>query len=551
VPRRNGRHPDSADLDWGMAANGARKKRGAGDPNLVDNQKHLFIEGVRKAVHNQMLLERQSLAKLLDPSNRDLDESCGYPTEPTIEQYKKMYDRESVGERVVSVYPSECWSVWPEVYETEDEGVTTDFERAWAKLLQRPDVHPWHYLQRVDEISGIGRYGVIMLGLDDGLDPEEPVAGFDDQGNLLQGRPNKHNLNFLRTYDESTAWVTEMDGDPNSSRYGQPTQYKLWVLNPKDLTGFSSAGALGEANANLDTSINVHWTRVVHIADNCKTSEAFGVPRMRSVFNRLLDIRKIAGGSAEMFWKNAAPGYAVEALPNIASDSDIDSDSIREVFQKYFSGLERWIGITGASVKPLAPQIADPTAPLTQQLQLVCATIGCPLRIFLGAEAGHLASTQDAITWNRRVARRQRNYLNPMVIRRFIDRLVTLGVLPRTDDYTIEWNDLNALTDQEKADVALKLTQSLLQYVTSGAWKLIPPREYFVSVMRMTARQAAAIIKSAGGEDKLTSVLDSLIKQAKGQGRATNGTDPTPARGGGNRNALGTTGNPTKGILQT
>lgn len=427
-----------------------------------------------------MLLSRSSLAQKLDPQNRDLDKECGYPTgDPTADFYRKLYDREGPATRTVGVYPDECWSVYPEMYQTEKDR-TTPFEREWQELEFR--LNPWHYLHRVDELSGIGHYGVLVLGLDDNRDPSEPVEGIDKNGEKT-GQV-EHKLLYFRVFPEDLVKIDKLEDDTNSARYGQPVTYDIVMADP-------SLGTPTQTMAT--TNKKVHWSRVIHVADNRKSSEVWGTPRMKPVLNRLMDIRKILGGSGEMFWRGAFPGYSFEAMPEMVGDVEMDEDTIKEQYEAYSNGLKRYLALTGVTARSLAPQIADPGGHLDQQFRALASSLGVPVRIFLGSESGHLASTQDTSTWNRRLARRQNMYLTPLVIYPFVDRLLKLGILPPAKRFYVSWRDLNSMTDKEKADVSLKKTQALMQYVTGGVETILPPKQFLTTVLGMTLAEVKAV----------------------------------------------------------
>lgn len=485
------------------------------DPGMMRRMMGIILNATTQA--------RSKLASMmgLDPTNRDLNKECGYPSEATPDLYKAWFDREGLATRVVNVYPNECMAEYPDVRETEDENVTTPFELAVESMmaeqvseegdLAEGELNPMHHLHRVDQLSGIGRFGVLLLGLDDGNLLEQPVRGFNDRGQRAQGRPaNKPiKLLYLRAFDESLVTIAKLDNDPYSKRFGRPLAYQIKFTRSED----------GQPLLTTPTTFEerqVHWTRVLHVADNRTSSEVYGVPRLQPVLNRLYDCRKVLGGSAEMFWKGAFPGYAFESHPNTAGlEVELDHEAIKDEMQNFMNNLQRYLTGENGTWKMLAPAVADPSNHMTQQLQIVCSTIDVPLRIFLGSEAGHLASTQDILTWRMRVARRQRMYLEPMLIRPFFNRLIALGVLPKPAKVLIKWKDLNVATDKDQADVGMKRTQSLLQYVTSGAFLMYRPRYYLVNILKHTALEADAIIKQAGGEEAIVAALKETMKQAR------------------------------------
>src|SRR6185312_3650467 len=150
-------------------------------------------------------------------------------------------------------------------------------------------------------------------------------------------------------------------------------------------------------------TVRVHWSRVIHIADNLRNSEIFGVPRMQPVYNRLLDLRKLYGGSAEMYWAGAFPGLSLETNPQLGGDVLIDQSAVRSMMGQYRNGLQRYLQLTGMSAKVLSPTVVDPTQQVDKQIEAICIELTIPVRVFKGSERGELASNQDDSTWNDRV----------------------------------------------------------------------------------------------------------------------------------------------------
>ena len=477
---------------------------------------------------------RDRLTSGVDGPGRDLDKECKYPVE-TLDLYHRLYAREGLATRVVDVYPDECWAVYPEVYESETPTEKTRFERAWSDLLTTRDLNPWHHLHRADRLSGIGRYGVVLLGLSDLTDTRRtlasPVPGVRPDGSVdpTKLQPNLKLL-YLRSFPERLARVEAVETDPGNPRYGKPTRYAVSFSDPDDLL----TGTLTTDDVTVaDTP--VHWSRVVHLADNRASSDVYGTPRLRPVLNRIHDLRKILGGSAEMFWKGGFPGYVFETFENLSADAELDFDTTKEQFTSFMDGLQRYMAVTGGSVKSLLPQAVDPTNHFDVQVKVISAVTGCPARKLLGSEAGHLASTQDDGTWNRRLAGRQGLYLDPMVVRPFVDTLVAYGVLPTpaSGAYKTSWTDLNSVSKKDQADTGLKLTQALLQYVTSGAEVVVPPREWLTVFLNLSPDQADQIVSAA--KDRGTVYLTEKVwKKPAAAGPASGNPTGRPAR-----NALG------------
>lgn len=473
------------------------KARGSKSGRYVKNNGRGSPEFQRFAdvVHNAITSRSQLFKQYLDP-RRDIDQECGYPKTESItsQNYRLLYDRESVATRVVQVFPKESWQVQPEVYETEEVDKNTEFEEAWKELgrslrgtswYQDTEGSPvWEHLRRADELSGVGSYGVLLLGISDGADLKDPAPIVNQQG-----ESSGANLLFLRSFDESLVKISRYEADVANPRFGQPTEYTITFSDPAD----QIEGVVGLPNA---TQV-VHWTRVIHLADNLGSSEIFGVPRMRPVFNRLLDLRKLYGGSAEMYWKGAFPGLSIETHPQLGGDVSIDASAVRTQMESYMTGLQRYLTLMGVSAKSLSPQVVDPTPQIDTQIEAICIRLGIPKRIFVGSERGELASGQDAIAWNDRVKDRQNGYLTPRVIVPFIDRLIALGVLPQPEGYSVVWPELDALTDEQKAGIAVKRTEALAKYVQGGVEGVFAPLDYLVRILGMPQEEAEAVIETA------------------------------------------------------
>lgn len=464
---------------------------------------------------NALLTRAGLLNQLIDPQ-RNIDKECGYPLDISIEDYKLLYDREGIAARVVSVYPEECWKYDPSIVETE-EAVETDFEAAWNELVDKFNV--WHYLQRIDELSGVGHFGVLLLGVDDGKQLHEPIEGIADDS--TRQSDHDRSLLYLRPFPESYVQVESYEGDPTNPRFGKP---KFYNLKFQDHTANPSSV---QASPEDTTTKKVHWHRVIHVADNRKSSEVFGTPRMKPVFNRLYDLRKVLSGSGEMFWKGAFPGYTFEVNPEyLEQGGEVDTKSMREEFEKYSNSLQRYMALTGVSAKSLAPQVSDPGPHMMAHLKSICISLSIPWRIFLGSEEAKLASNQDTKAWNGRLANRQTKYVGPLIIREFVDRLVALSIMPEPseDGYKVTFQDLNAATDAERADVAVKQTDALSKYIAGGVDTLIPPKEYFMHILNLSQEEADGLIDAA--QRYLESVDDDQEDDEK---KPLPGNEPAPA----------------------
>lgn len=428
-------------------------------------------------VANVLLERRLWLQQLLDP-RRDIDYECGHPATISEVDYKKLFLRGDLATRVVTVLPEETWSDRPEVIETEEE-TETEFEKAWVDLERK--LHLNSVMQRADILSGIGRFGVMLLGFDDGLPLNQAVEGINEKGEKV-GTAQRQLL-YIRPFDESLVKIGAFETDVTNPRYGLPTTYQIQF---EDDAGKSQ------------TTGGIHWSRIIHLADNRTSSEVYGQPRMERVFNRLLDVRKIAGGSGEMFWKGGFPGISLEAQPGLDEAVEIDTEDIKDQLEAYMNGLQRYLATVGMQAKNLSVQVADPTPHLEIQIRLIAMALGVPWRVLMGSEAAQLASEQDSRAWNKRLTRRREEYATPYIILPLVNRLVAAGALPEPKEVLVNWPDLNTPSDKEKAEVAEKRTNALSKYVQGGVDLLVPPFHYLTRFLDLDDDAARAILDEAG-----------------------------------------------------
>jgi hypothetical protein len=98
--------------------------------------------------------------------------------------------------------------------------------------------------------------------------------------------------------------------------------------------------------------------------------------------------------------------------------------------------------------------------------------------------------------WYGRVKKRQNRYVTPKVIVPFVNRLIQLGILPKPASWKAEWPDISAVTDTEKATIALQRMQALSQYVSGGVDNVIEPKDALVRVIGFSEEEAEAMINS-------------------------------------------------------
>ncbi len=492
-------------------------------PNTED------ISRLESLVSNVLVSRTQLFQQMLGDSRRSINDECGFPNgSVSSEYYQELFDRDSVAARVVEVLARESWRATPCVYELKNPNRNTAFEKAWDALgqslmgetcwYQDEEGSPiWEYLRRVDELCGIGRYGVILLGIDDGLALSQPVRlnyqpyptnyvpqpGTDAQYMPTSLLPTSQNiptssgndpitvprsLLFMRVFPESLAPIASYETNIQSPRFGHPTSYRITLTDPRNQDTGLGASPPG-------STVLVHWTRVIHVADNLVSSEIGGIPRMQQVLNNLLGLRKLYGASPESYWKSCFTGLSLETHPQLGGNVNINREKLTGMMENFQNSLQKYLVLTGMSAKSLAPTVVDPTNHVATQLEAICIKLGVPLRIFKGSERGELSSTMDDEAWNSRIHARQVGHVTVRVVVPFVDRLIAIGVLPKPQKgYSVDWPRMDSLTDKEKAEIATSITTALARYVRNSVWMIMAPLDYLTIVCRFDEEIAIIVL---------------------------------------------------------
>ncbi len=436
------------------------KKKAPQRRSRTQTKKETSLTNAREMSVLMQTLSRSGLSAGLGMSygsSRDLYAVLGYPKSLTFKHYFDRYCRQDIAKAIINKPVRKTWSKEPKITEA-GETKNTLFEVGWSDLLTR--IRMYHYFSRVDRLASLGKYAVLFLGFDK-PNFAEPV---ERAGELL----------YVMPYSEEAASIERYVDDKEDARFGQPEMYKVKMT-----------GASGTAQNEL-----VHYTRVIHVAQDTLDSDVEGTPVLECVFNRLMDVELTAGGSAEMLWRGAQPGLGLLARDGAEfGDSDADmNDSIEE----YIHGLKRYIKLQNVDIQQLAPQVADPSNHMSIQLDLISAATGIPRRILLGSERGELASSQDEKNWTQHVDERRQDYAEHVILRPTVNRLIDVGVLkePGQDGYSVDWPDLSVTSDKEKADTAVQFATALAKYSDSlDAQNFVPFPVFAEHVLNWTPEQ--------------------------------------------------------------
>jgi hypothetical protein len=438
-----------------------------------------------------------------DP-RKDIDKECGYNRTATVRDFKEMYEEFGLAARIVNLLSDECFAVTPDVFETERPR-DTPFEKGYKQLLSHPDFNLNYFFHKVDAISGIGRYAGLLIGVDDRKPLDTIADGLDEDGRMTKTRPQGRELIHLHALAETSLRDIIENDDPTSRRFRKPQFYHMDVKV-----------------GNRVVQRKVHWSRVLHVAECKDESEIYADPRLKKVSDQVHDCRKILGGSGEMFWKGGFPGIAATVDPRFieAGGIDVDQESVTLELQRFMEGLQRYILGVGFQVNSLSPQVADPTAHLMMQFNMIAMAIGIPLRIFMGSEEAKLASGQDIKAWNKRIKRRQNDYVSPRIIRPMTFRLIAMGVIPPTKAFdahgfpvfNIHWPDVAMPDENERSTIADRRAAAMLKFVTGKTYQMMQPSDFFRLILGLDPLEVEAVMKNLKTGPEIKFMEDEIAK---------------------------------------
>jgi hypothetical protein len=408
-----------------------------------------------------VMLSRAQLAARLGNqygSDRNVYQALGYPTSLAYDQYYAQYERQDIAKAIIDRPIKATWNGDIKVVQI-DQKDETDFEKAWKDIWSKLQLKS--KLIRLDKLSCIGDYGVLLLGLDDVKRPDDWIKPVTS---------GTRKLLYVKPLGEDSAQLDTYETNPNNERYGLPTIYNIGIKNPDYAAG---------QQMTISQQIRVHYSRVLHVTGELLESEFVGVPVLQAVYNRLMDLEKLVGASAEMFWRGARPGYT-GVVDKEFTLTDPMKVALQEQLDEYEHNLRRFLVNQGIDISALDMQVADPINHVDIQLQMISAVTGIPKRILIGSERGELASTEDKGSWLELIQERQKNYAEMRILRPLIDFCIKYNMIPNpSSPYTILWPDVFAPSEKERALVGQIRASALQSYMNNPTAEIVVPPEIF------------------------------------------------------------------------
>lgn len=353
----------------------------------------------------------------------------GYNQNLDFYNYWNMYRRFGIAKAVCELPVDITWMRVPEI-----ESSNAQFMREFERLADL--VSFWIRLYAIDKRQRVGRYAGMFMRIRDGKSPEMPIENrLNGIGAVMQ---------MIPLY-EGQLRVLETDNDPRSENYGMPKMYQF------------NSGDAGNRNEMIASSFSIHPDRIVICSEDADNGGIYGVSALEACYNSLMDLRKIIGGGAEGFYKNAAQNI-VFSLQDGASAKANEALLTRfnEQYDEFaHNRMRRAMWTPGMDAKTLDSTLIQPKDFFFNSLYDVSASCKIPATILIGQQTGRLASSEDSRSFLSMINSRRENF-GTESINAMIDWFIKWGVLPAAE-YEVEWDDLLQLSKTEQLDAANKM----------------------------------------------------------------------------------------------
>lgn len=385
----------------------------------------------------------------------------GYPEQVDFDGYYRAYERNAVAHAAVHNLLDSCWVDSPTIIDGEEGKEyteTTPWEKQVTKLLKKH----WAKIKDADRRNLVGRYSALLIQFKDGGDWKDSVNVA-----TVKALGDKAVIRLIPAWESQVTPGTYVT-DVQSDRYGQP---EFYYFNEQPVGDDKTYGPT--------RSVQVHPDRILIICEGSEDENMLsGVPFLRAGYNKLLDLEKISGGSAEGFLKNASRQLSMEfdgatqidelVKQAKAAGYETLAEAMNDKVLKLNRGTDAAIAMQAGKVGVLSVAAADPSASWTVAANEFSASIQSPFTIQFGQQTGRLASDEDKSVWAKRCNGRRWGHQTALVTM-VIERFWMTGVIamPTSGEVTLAWSDLLAPSEKEKianmlamADVAQKTQQA-------------------------------------------------------------------------------------------
>lgn len=424
---------------------------------------------------------------------RDMNAVFGYPEVVTYSETFAMFRRHGIATRLTRGVSRSCWRDVPKI-KVDDKEILEEEMNVFAKKRM------FRKLEQADTLNRIGRFSVLFVGVQDGQDLDQPL------GKALRGKNGIDEV-YFHAYSEAGTEVVAYDTEVTSPRFGLPLKYQLQIRD------------IGNGKITTDTTVRiVHYSRVVHLAEDSLDNDVEGFSALEPVYNYLIDLMKSGGGSAEAYWRNARRVLAFMAKDGIGNATPEQLEQLRTDIEAFTNGWSDAIRLGNVEVEQLQADLADPKEVILGSLKLISGSTGIPLRILTGEGGGQTTGSEDKAAYNSLVHDRQEMMCSDWLLQT-LDIFSNAGIIePLPINAVVDWPVSESLNEKDKSEArknnanALSLIAAAVNPISGGLAGIVDVHDIISEVLDMDID-----VDETGGDDGLTDAdLDEIPATAPG-----------------------------------
>lgn len=369
---------------------------------------------------------------------RNYNDLYGYGDVLSYADYYSMYRRSGFGNVVVGKVAKACWKEIPKIMQGDNQILEEEMD-----ILSNAGF--FRKLERADMLNRIGQFSVLLIGMPDGMDLDQPVGSANDITGL-----------YFNPYNMDGIEILKWDTDPTSPRYDLPEMYQVQTTSH------------GEKFKTVQRrAIKVHYSRIVHLAEGALDSSIEGMSSLEACFNTLTDVNKVRGGSGEAYFRNARQQRALEA----DKDAQIDSNSpgmatLKDNVDAFDNGWETTLRLQNMKVNQLNPSLVSPRDTFDISVEELSGQTGIPIRILTGKGAGNMAGVEDRASWNALIEDRRSSECDAYLLDS-LKIMAEAGLFELPDDATVEWPPQSAMSEKEASEAKKRKSETLEKVISA------------------------------------------------------------------------------------
>lgn len=374
----------------------------------------------------------------------------------------ELYRSDDIISRIIDMPADEMVREWFDVVIPDDK---ESGELIGAKL---DDLHAQEVCKQAIRASDLFGGGIVLIGVNDGASLSEPL-------DITRVK----SVDFLNWFDSSEVVAVSWQNNPAAKDFGCPLTY--------DITPRALGSGASSLLSNVHHSRLLIFTRPVISRDSLIRSKTFGVGFGESVLLPLYSVIRDYGSTwgsighllqdfSQSVFKFAGLAEALmtdnaSAVRTRLETMDMQRSTMRSILLDKDDEFQR---------------MATPLTGLPELVQQfgyrIAAAAKMPVSLLLGQSPTGLNATGESdVRWfYDHIKRRQDQELKPQ-IEKLVKILMGASDSPtkgEPDNWSIRFDPLWQMTDQQKADVRLKMAQTDQVYLQNG---VLSPEEVTMS----------------------------------------------------------------------